>query len=42
MERLGITAKRKPAMQSRNARTDRLKVIMKRYPGVSRKNYFMR
>ena len=29
-------------MQSRNARTGRLKAIMKRYPGVSRKNYFMR
>lgn len=29
-------------MQNRNARTGRLKAIMKRYPGVSRKNYFMR
>ena len=29
-------------MHSRNARTGRLKAIMKRYPGVSRKNYFMR
>ena len=25
-----------------DARTGRLKAIMKRYPGVSRKNYFMR
>ena len=29
-------------MQNRNARTGRLKAIMKRYPGVSGKNYFMR
>ena len=29
-------------MQSRNVRIGRLKAIMKRYPGVSRKNYFMR
>ena len=29
-------------MQSRNVRIGRLKAIMKRYSGVSRKNYFMR
>lgn len=37
-----LTRRLRNTMQNRNARTGRLKAIMKRYPGVSRKNYFMR
>ena len=37
-----LTRRLRNTMQNRNARIGRLKAIMKRYPGVSRKNYYMR